>query len=565
MRSLLKSSFAFFTLLSAGLFGNSEHAIALGTTQYRTIALTDTDGSLGPGIGANYQFSGLSRVALSEAGEVSFLGQTESTLFLDEGEGYWLNAGISNDAIAQTNETGALGPGLGGDLVFDNHVDLPNISDSGNVVVSGFINGTGVDSTNNYTLALHENGANTAFARQGVDSSLGPDLGSNVVFELFFVGSSINSDDVVLFQGQLTGPGIDGTNNLGIWRNNSSGNSVIALTGVTDSRGPGLGTDTVFVPFFNLAQIRNGSEDIVFSARVFDFSSSSEDIGLWENDGIQNTAIALSSRTDSLGPGLGNVVTFADTSSQLFLPINSSDGGNVAFFSELSNGSEGLWRNSGAGNNSLALTNQTGLLGPGLGPTDTFAELGPSDVQADLKVNENDAVVFSGIVSGSHHHGLWLNSGSGNEILALAGDEGALGPDMGPGFHFTSFNQLAINDNDTVFFTANLNVNIRAHNNLGLWAYFGNQIVKIAAYGEQFDVDPTAGVDLRTITAVSMPEIDATNNADEVVFRLAFDDGSLGIFTASLVIPEPATVPLLMTLLLSGCRLRGRRLPIECF
>ncbi len=403
----------------------------------------------------------------------------------------------------------------------------------------------------------HTAGVNVPFARKGVTNDMGPGLGGDESYGGFFVGPQINAENLVLFQAGIIGSAIDDSNDLGLWRHFSGGNIAVARTGDTSAVGPGLGADTIFSPFFTSARVLDGSGEVVFSGLAQNLGTGARDIGLWRNDGIKNVAFVLSGNTGNLGPGLGDSRSFADGTTQNDLEFDTNQQSDVIFLAKLDDGTGGIWRNSGADNQAVALAGQTSILGPGLGTQDTFADFDTSSVFSNVAIDENQLAFFEGVLSGSSRHGLWLNSGSGNQVIALGSDDGHLGPQLGPGISFASFNRIAINNNGTAFFTVNLSLNVPSNRLLGLWSYHGGEIQKIVSYGELLDVDPTSGVDERTVRWVQIPsdlgghsDDIAVNSLNEVVFRAGFADGTSGIFVARIV-PESCSGFLLIAMMLS--------------
>ena len=78
--------------------------------------------------------------------------------------------------------------------------------------------------------------------------------------------------------------------------------------------------------------------------------------------------------------------------------------------------------------------------------------------------------------------------------------------------------------------------------------------------GDLIDVDDGPGVDLRTVTSLSIPNNEvgaAVGQLNRVVFQATFTDGSSGVFVAN-IIPEPTGLAFLGGL---GALMLRRRIP----
>jgi hypothetical protein len=536
------------------------------------VALTGSSGLVGPQLGGGTQFAGFNGFpSIGASGEIAYPGDITSTTS-GISEGFWLNDGVANKAIVLINNDGALGPGLGGGITFENTFHDALNGAPGSVLLGGFLAGQGVDASNNLLYALHLGaGGNLPVARTGVDNSLGPGLGERIVFDQFY-GSQISAADSVLVRATVSGEGIGPGVTEGVWRHTFAGNVAIALSGREGSLGPGLGAGVSFnsggFPIFEQYQVFDDSGAAVFVGRTKNAATAAEEMGLWKNRGSGNLVFALSGMTNHLGPGLGPSLAFGGPQ-QIppgFLQFDANSHGAVAFFTTLADGRRGLWRNLEDGNQPLMLVGQTGALGPGPGIQDTFANFTTSQLIVQPAINEDNAVLFPGRLSNSRQQGLWLNDGSGNRAIALTGDSGAFGPGFGPGITFAGFNRAYFGAADTVYFTADLTPGVAFNRLLGLWAYRDGKITPIAVYNELFDVDPTEQLDERRVEWVQIPSDFTYNNdyganrADQLVFRMGFFDGSQGIFALQHV-PEPSSLAAALLLAAAGsATLRRSRL-----
>jgi uncharacterized repeat protein (TIGR01451 family) len=286
-----------------------------------------------------------------------------------------------------------------------------------------------------------------------------------------------------VFHGRLSGPGINGSNNAGFWKSTPDGPQVVLRVG---DQVPGYGTVT------------------------------------------------------NIGSGGG---TFGwNDAAQLAFPVTFDPGPSVASFTDVVR----IDTASGA-ITSLARTDVADdPLGPsadGIGPGHHFDGY-VGDTGTGTVMNAHGEVTFQATYAGpagSGNRGIVLHSGGVNRIVASTDFDNELGPGLGAGVEFFSFDTIHMNACGQVAIAATINT--ATVDGDGLWAWTGSMLRKIVFEGELFDVDPGAAEDLRAIRDVlvlqrgsggndSRPRI--LNDAGTLTFLLIFEDQTRGIFTAQL-------------------------------
>jgi hypothetical protein len=179
-------------------------------------------------------------------------------------------------------------------------------------------------------------------------------------------------------------------------------------------------------------------------------------------------------------------------------------------------------------------------------------------------INSSGVVTFgSSLNGGTSSIGLFEGSPGAIQTVALAGDSAP------GGAFFSDFNiHDVINGPGQLAFLANLSgPGVDATNDMGLYAGMPGSLAKIVREGDLIDVDPGAGVDNRTIKSIGLPggaggqdgHGPYLNDAGLLVYQLSFTDGSSGIFTSSIAVPEPSAVLQFAVVALMLSSRRGRR------
>jgi hypothetical protein len=271
--------------------------------------------------------------------------------------------------------------------------------------------------------------------------------------------------------------------------------------------------------------VLNESGQVAFAAGLTGGSSTS---GLFAGLPGSLSAVALQGTP---APAGGNYNTFPS------LPrLNGA--GQVAFVANLTGGSStrGIFAGLPGALSTVALQgtpapvggNYSGIISPVL--------------------NESGQVAFAaGLTGGSATSGLFTGLPGSLSAVALQGTPAPAGS------NYNSLLNFALNGAGQVAFTANLTgTGVTTANDLGLYAGFVGNIVKVVREGDIIDVDPGAGTDLRTVADDGIAFVTVSGGQDgrniffadngALVYRLAFTDGSSGVFTSVVPVPEPGCV-----------------------
>jgi hypothetical protein len=342
-------------------------------------------GDQAAGVASGYSYNYLDKFVLNEAGEIGFLGSVSNTQL-----GYFgLWSSTSSNDLQLVARNGLPGPGVDefhsiffhptlnneGQLAFssgsqgvwkgspgelESVVLLDDPAPGTDTTFSG-LNFGGIIGINNtsqvafraYAPSPHargiwkeENGALELVALTGTHA---PGTGVGATFSELW-DPVINAQGKTAFQGYLTGPDIDGTNNFGIWSEGLG--EGLQLTARAGDEAPG--TNDQFSGF-GFQPILNSQGQIAFSASLV--SQGSFDRGIWAQDitGELQLIVAPSSVIDvDDGPGTdlrtvssvsfrGNLDNEANSGNQDGRPSPFNDYGQVAFTATFTDGSWGVF------------------------------------------------------------------------------------------------------------------------------------------------------------------------------------------------------------------------------
>ncbi len=258
------------------------------------------------------------------------------------------------------------------------------------------------------------------------------------------VPPTINANGQVTFYANLNGPGVVGTNNLGLWSGTPGNVTIGARTGdPAPSFGPGAVYGSFSAPLVPNSGPQpvamNGSGQVLFDAFATGSSvSAANDEALSISTAGSNT---IGVREGSQAPGNSSGVTFVSNSQgSVFRSPVINDAGHIGFQATVSIGQTGIWTGSPG---SLQLVAQTGMAAPGTPAGVNFAQVfsggSPQFAFGLTAMNASDQVAFSSALSGpgvniTNAGGLFVGSAGNVQLLARGGDQA---PGMAAGYHLS--------------------------------------------------------------------------------------------------------------------------------
>jgi hypothetical protein len=244
------------------------------------------------------------------------------------------------------------------------------------------------------------------------------------------------------------------------------------------------------------------------------------------------SAVALQGTASPLGPNYAGFTA----------PTALNNAGQVAFAASVI-GSSAIFAGTPG---SLQTVAQFGTPAPGGAGAGNYGTL-----QAPV-LNATGRVAFRSLLSGATStEGIFTGPAGSIQAAAINNTPAPGGGD------YLSFNTPVMNGAGQVAFIANLTgAGVTLTNDAALYAGSVGSLTKIVREGDQIDVDPGPGTDLRTISNGGINFFGTSggsggedgkavifNDAGVLVFRLSFTDTSSGIFTS--LVPEPGTLAVL--------------------
>lgn len=426
--------------------------VAASAQDFRIVALSDEQA---PGEAAGVNFGSFDDPVLNASGTIAFIA---SNRIYSGGSG----------TLSQVARRGDQAPGAAASASFNTFDDLV-LNASGQTAFRAELTGAGVSTVNNAGIFSEGSGVLSLVAREGEQA---PGAAAGVNFGGTFGSPALNASGRTAFVALLAGAGVDGTNNTGIYSEESGVLTEVARVG---AQAPGAAAGVNFSSFF-LSIVQNASGRTAFVANL-----TGAGVTATNNAGIYSDGLGTLSQVAREGdqaPGAAAGVNF----SSLSVPrLNAS--GQIAFNASL----------TGAGvdvtNNSVIYIEESGTLSqvaregdqaPGAATGVNFSGFGGPLLNASGQTAFSASLTGAG-VNTANDVGIY-SEGSG--VLSQVAREGGQVPGEAIGVNFRSFDffSLALNASGQTAFSAELDgPGVFSGNNSGIYATdLEGQLVEIA-------------------------------------------------------------------------------------
>ncbi len=241
----------------------------------QSLRLVARSGDVAPGTVPDVVYRGFGPHTLNKAGQTAFLGHlvgpgVDNSNF----SGIWLEDSGSLDLIARDGDAA---PDTDPGVVYI-FLGNPVLNDVGQIAFRGSLTGPGVDATNDRGIWSEGSGSLNLVVREG---DAVPDTAPGVVYS--FLGDPVlNGVGQIAFRGSLTGPGVDATNDRGIWSESSGSLGLVAREG---DDVPNMEPGVVFGDLNFSRPLLNGVGQIAFVGQLTGTGvDSTNDSGIWVTD-----------------------------------------------------------------------------------------------------------------------------------------------------------------------------------------------------------------------------------------------------------------------------------------
>jgi hypothetical protein len=313
-------------LIGPGVFSHNNSALWYGNLD--NVVLVAREGDPVPGTDQGTIFSDLGLSNVGSEGQVIFGATTQGP----DGERQGLWSGVAGD-IAPLIRNGDQAPGTPPEVVFDSFGE--SLIRGGLSAFEARISGPSVSDRNNNNngIWVERDGSLNLVARRGDPA---PDTDLEVDFK-DLQGFMLSASGAIALNGRLDGPGIDSSNESGIWSDRTGGLELVARKG-NQAPGTQLGVS------FGYLQLRfiNSQDAIAFSAELTGPGVDETNItGIWSD---RSGSLELLVRDGELVPnaalpgtvfrGYGNQSVAMNRAGQIAFESSLAPGGNGIFFSD---------------------------------------------------------------------------------------------------------------------------------------------------------------------------------------------------------------------------------------
>jgi hypothetical protein len=368
-------------LIGSGVTNNTDDSVWSDVSG--ALTMVARAGAPAPGLPPGTTYSYLwESVSFNNAGQLAYAaGIRDPGGTSPNGSGLWMDSdGVQTPIVRSGDHVAGMAPN-------ESIISLPlsvALNQSGQIVFHAFINPYGFSSPG---IFAGEPANVRLVARQGAHAAGAPE---GVLFSSLDGPTQNNRGDVA-FTATLSGPGIDATNNLGIWREQAG---VLESIYRSDDQLPGMATDVHLSSFSLRGVMLNDAGHMAFSAYLAGPGvTSANDLSVWLR---RDDALQLVAREGELASGISGGVVY---STLVESALNAA--GQVAYHVELSgpgvshaaNNNYGIWATDAAGNPQLIV--RTGEL----------IEVAPGDMRTLKTVNVNLFTTNQGRPSGFNDRG----------------------------------------------------------------------------------------------------------------------------------------------------------------
>lgn len=310
------------------------------------LVLIAREGEAAPGTGANFGRV-LGDAVLNGGGQAAFLSNLNGIGVDNSNDrAIWVTDAVSGmpELVARSGDPV---PGAGPGVDYG-RLDTPVINDAGQIAFFSPLIGTAVDGTNDQGIVVTDavSGTRALAARSG---DVAPGTGANF---RSFTDPVLNEAGQTAFRGILTGPGVDGDNERGVWTTDAISGTprLVAREGDAAPGAPGV-TFSVFGGDLLL----NGAGQTVFFANLEGAVDNSNDRGIWATNrhGVLTYIVregdVIDVSNDPLYPDfrtIEQVDYLKNTGNQDGRPSPFNDLGQLMFQATFTDGSEGLFLSS---------------------------------------------------------------------------------------------------------------------------------------------------------------------------------------------------------------------------